>query len=132
MRVANLGGLRLSPATAREYAVLEHAVAPYIGRGVTPVLTLDRLAGLTYLLGGVPMGSTWTDPWSMPRTAGILELACHNGDVDRERTPVLILDRDLDPAVMVALRRCGFDYPSDFRRLATPGAPPGLQVYVPR
>ena len=30
--------------------MLEQAVAPYIERSVTPVLTLDRLAGLTYLV----------------------------------------------------------------------------------
>jgi hypothetical protein len=132
VRVADLGGQRLAPTTAREYAGLEQAVAPYVERGVTPVLTLDRLAGLTYLVGGVPMGSTWTDPWSVSRTAGILELACRNGDVDREHIPVLILDRGLDPAVIRALRGCGFDYPSEFRRLAVPGGPPGLQVLVPR
>ena len=77
------------------------------------------------------MGSTWTDPWSMARTAGILELACRNGDVDRAHTPVLIVNRDLDPAVIEALRVCGTDYPNDFRRLAVPGAPRGLQVFVP-
>jgi hypothetical protein len=129
--VPSLGGLRLAPETASEYSALEDAVAPYVQRGVTPVLTLDRLAGVTYLVGGVPMGSTWTDASSPGRTAGILELACRNGDVDRARTPVLIVDRAPGFAVRDALRRCGFDYPSDFRGFAVAGGPPGLQVFVP-
>ena len=36
VRVADLGGQRLAPTTAREYAVLEQAVAPYVERAVTP------------------------------------------------------------------------------------------------
>ena len=61
------------------------------------MLALDQLAGLTYLVGGVPMGSTWTDAVSPRRTAGILALACRNGDVDPTLPPVLLLDRPLDP-----------------------------------
>jgi hypothetical protein len=129
--VPSLSGLRLAPDTARQYAALEDAVAPYVQRGVTPVLTLDQLAGVTYLIGGVPMGSTWTDAASPRRTAGILALACRNGDVDRTRTPVLILDRAMDPAVRDALRGCGASYPSDFRQVAVPGGPDGLRLFVP-
>ncbi|MDX6357228.1 MAG: hypothetical protein QOH37_282, partial [Nocardioidaceae bacterium] len=129
--VPSLGGLRLAPGTARQDAALEDAVAPYVERGATPVLTLDQLAGVTYLIGGVPMGSTWTDAASPRRTAGILALACRNGDVDRARTPVLILDRPMDPAVRGALRGCGASYPSDFRPLPVPDGPEGLRVFVP-
>ncbi len=66
-------GVRVSASTARQYDVLQSALAPYIDRGTTPVITLDQMAGLTYLLGGVPAGSTWTDAVSPTRTAGILE-----------------------------------------------------------
>jgi hypothetical protein len=129
--VSSLGGVRLAPAEAHEYGALEDAVAPYIQRGVTNVLTLDQLSGVAYLVGGVPMGSVWTDAVSPRRTAGILSLACRNGDVDRRQPPVLIVDRDLDAYVIEALRGCGFEYPSDFRQLEVPGGPPGLRVFVP-
>jgi hypothetical protein len=90
------------------------------------------MAGLTYLVGGVPLGSTWTDAVSQPRTAAILDLACENTDVDASTPAVLFLDREPDPLVVHALQRCGVDYPSGFRRLAVPQGPPGLRVYVPR
>ncbi len=72
-------GVRLAPAQAKQYAALRTALAPYVVKDTTPVLTLDQLAGLAYLVGGVPAGSTWTDQWTPSRTAGILELACRRG-----------------------------------------------------
>ncbi len=123
-------GVRLSPQVAGEYAALQRALAPYVTAGVTPMLTLDERAGLTYLLGGVPMGSTWTDSGTPDRTAGILELACRNGDVDRSRPPVLLFNRTPDPALVHALGGCGFAFPQDFRALHVAGGPPGIRVYV--
>ena len=123
-------GLRLSPGVARQYAALQRSLAPYVTPGVTPMFTLDERAGLTYLLGGVPMGSTWTDSGTPERSAGILELACRNGDVDRARPPVLLFNRRPDPAVIHALGVCGFAFPHDFRALHVAGGPPGIRVYV--
>jgi hypothetical protein len=123
-------GVRLSPGVASQYAALQRSLAPYVTRGATPMFTLDERAGLTYLLGGVPMGSTWTDSGTPVRTAGILELACRNGDVDRTRPPVLLFNRTPDPAVVHALRVCGFAFPRDFRTLHVAGGPPGIRVYV--
>ncbi len=123
-------GVRLSPRAARQYAALQRSLAPYVTRGITPMFTLDERAGLTYLLGGVPMGSTWTDSGTPDRTAGILELACRNGDVDATRPPVLLFDRAPDPAVIRALGGCGFAFPHDFRALHVAGGPPGIRVYV--
>ena len=123
-------GVRLDPATARQYAALVAAVGPHVVPDRTPVLTLDQNAGLTYLLRGVPAGSTWTDAASPSRTAGILELACREGDV--AAAPVLVVDRPVDPALRRALAGCGFDYPAGYRELAVPDGPPGLRVFVPR
>ncbi|MGA8245556.1 MAG: hypothetical protein WB797_01485, partial [Nocardioides sp.] len=123
-------GVRLSPGVARQYAALQRSLAPYVTRGVTPMFTLDERAGLTYLLDGVPMGSTWTDSGTPDRTAGILELACRNGDVDTTHPPVLLFDRTPDPAVVRALGRCGYAFPQDFRALHVSGGPPGIRVYV--
>ena len=86
---------------------------------------------MTYELGGVPIASTWNDAGSVERTAGILELACRNGDVDPDQKPVLMVSRELDPEVVDALGHCGFDYPSAFRRLAVRGGPAGILVFVP-
>jgi hypothetical protein len=130
--VSGLGGVRVDPTSARRYRSLEHALGPYVTRGVTPVFALNRAAGLTYLLGGVPLGSTWTDAVSQPRTAAILDLDCARGHVDPDTPPVLLLDRQPDPLVVSALNRCGVDYPEGFRRLAVPHGPPGLRVYVAR
>lgn len=123
-------GVRLSPATARQFAALRRALAPYVTRGVTPMLTLDERAGLTYLLGGVPMGSTWTDSGTPDRTAGILALGCRHGDVDPRRSPVLLVNRRPDPALVAALDGCGFAFPRDFRALHVAGGPRGIRVYV--
>jgi hypothetical protein len=90
---------------------------------------MDQNAGLTYLSGGVPAGSTWNDESSPTRTAGILALACRNGDVGR--APVLILSRAVDRDVAQSLRGCGFDYPRGYRRVPVPGGPPDLTVLVP-
>ena len=80
VRVPDLG-VRVAPDLARQYQALTEALGPFVDRGSTPVLALDQKAGLTYLLGGVPAGPTWTDRANPGRTAGILELACRNGDV---------------------------------------------------
>ncbi len=129
-RVPGLG-VRLSQKTADQYSALDKALNPYLTPGRTPMITLDQKAGLTYLLDALPAGSTWTDVASPTRTAGILELACDNGDVP-DATPVLLLDRKVDRYLAQAMQRCGFDYPADFRRLPVPGGPPDLTVYVPR
>jgi hypothetical protein len=123
-------GVRVSPRVAEQDAALQRSLAPYVTRGVTPMFTLDERAGLTYLLGGVPMGSTWTDSGTPDRTAGILELACRNGDVDESPPPILLFNRTPDPAVIHALGVCGFAFPGDFRALPVTGGPPGIKVYV--
>jgi hypothetical protein len=126
--VARLG-VTVSVETARQYDALEAAVAPYVVDGRTPVFAMDQNAGLTYLVGGVPAGSTWNDSFSPTRTAGILELACRNGDV--ASPPVLLLSRPVDGPLGRALDACGFDYPSGYRGLPVPGGPPDLTVLVP-
>jgi hypothetical protein len=124
-------GLRVAPARAQQYAALRTALAPYVVKDTTPVLTLDQLAGLAYLVGGVPAGSTWTDQWTPSRTAGILELACRRGDLPPERPPVLIVDRAVHAAVAAAMARCGFPFPQGYRRLDLPGGPPDVSAWVP-
>jgi hypothetical protein len=129
--ITGLGGLELAPLAARQSAALRGALRPYLIPEATPVLALDELAGLTYEVGGVPIGSTWNDPGSVERTAGILDLACRNGDVDPGQEPILIVRSALNPEVIEALRSCGFDYPTAFQRLAIPGGPTGILVFVP-
>lgn len=131
VRVPSLG-VDLAPGTARRYAVLEGALEPYVDRGRTPIFTLDEKAGLTYLLGGVPVGSTWTDSASPSRTAGILDLACRDGDPVAASRPVLIVDHPVHPLIAAAMRRCGFDYPHAYRRIKLASGPPGIRVFVPR
>jgi hypothetical protein len=130
VRVPELG-VSLDPETAGQDAALVAALRPYVVPGRTPVITLDRKAGFVYLLGGVPLGSPWTDAASLSRTAGIIELACRDGDVPAGRAPVLIVDRAVDPALEKALAGCGFRYPADYRVLAVPTGPPGVRVLVP-
>jgi hypothetical protein len=125
-------GVRVAPDLADQYRALTDALAPYVVRGSTPVLALDQKAGLTYLLGGVPVGPTWTDRASPRGTAGILALACRNGDASADRPPVLIVDRSPDPALRRAMTTCGFDYPAGYRRVPVPGGPPAVTVLVPR
>jgi hypothetical protein len=125
-------GVSLSQATAGQYAALATALRPYVVPDRTPMITLDQKAGLTYLLHGFPAGSTWTDAASPTRTAGILELACRNGDVPAGHLPVLVLDRPVDRHLARAMRDCGFGSTTDYRRLPVPGGPPGLSVYVHR
>lgn len=130
-RVAGLD-LRVSPETASEFIALRDALALHLVPGRTPVITLDQKAGLTYLLDGVPVGSTFTSAASPTRTSGILELACKRGDVPRDRWPVLLLDRSIDPELARAMRGCGFGDIADYQRLSVPEGPPALTVLVPR
>jgi hypothetical protein len=124
--------VRVAPDLADQYRALTDALAPYVVRGSTPVLAFDQKAGLTYLLGGVPVGPTWTDRASPRGTAGILALACRNGDASADRPPVLIVDRSPDPELRRTMATCGFDFPAAYRRLPVPDGPPGLTVLVPR
>ena len=124
-------GVRVAPAQAQQYAALRNALAPYVVKDTTPVLTLDELGGLAYLVGGVPAGSTWTDQWTPSRTAGILEMACRRGDLPSERPPVLIVDRPVHAAVAAAMAGCGFPFPQGYRRLDLHGGPPGVTAWVP-
>ncbi|HEX4472371.1 MAG TPA: hypothetical protein VH085_10395 [Nocardioides sp.] len=123
-------GVDVTPAVAGQYEALDQALASYVHRGSTPVFAMDQNAGLTYLVGGVPAGSTWNDGASPTRTGGILALACRHGDV--RAAPVLLLSRRVDPDVARALDGCGFGYPQGYRRLAVPGGPAHLVVMVPR
>jgi hypothetical protein len=125
-------GVRLAPTTARRYDGLEAALAPYVVRGRTPVFTLDEKAGLTYLLGAVPVGSTWTDSASPSRTAGLLDLACAGGGPATKARPVLIFDHPVQPLIAAAMQRCGFGFPRAYHRITVPDGPPGLRVFVPR
>jgi hypothetical protein len=129
--VASLG-LRISPKVAKQYAALRQALEPYLVAGRTPVITLDEKAGLTYMLEGVPVGSTYTSAASPTRTSGILELACERGDVPSDRRPVLLLDRPIDAGLARAMRGCGFGELADYQRLSVPDGPPSLTVLVPR
>jgi hypothetical protein len=128
--VANLG-LRVSPGAAREFNALRRALDPYVVPQRTPVITLDQKAGLTYLLDGLPVGSTFTSAASPTRTSGILELACDRGDVPTDRKPVLIVDRPIDSELARVMRGCGFGDVGSYRRLIVPGGPSGLTVLVP-
>jgi hypothetical protein len=123
-------GVRVAPTQARQWAALSHAVSPYVVARTTPILTLDEKAGLAYLLGGTPAGSTWTDKYTKSRTAGIVALTCRKGDLTQP--PVLVIDRAIDPELADALHGCGFPYPSGYRPLDVPGGPPGVRVLVPR
>jgi hypothetical protein len=122
--------VRVAPTQARQWAALSDAVSPHVVAWKTPILTLDEKAGLAYLLGGVPAGSTWTDKYTKSRTAGIVALTCRQGDLTQP--PVLVIDRSIDPELADALRGCGFPYPSGYRPLDVPGGPPGVRVLVPR
>src|SRR5262249_27435709 len=108
--VAHLG-LRVPGSAANEYTALDTALRPYVTRGRTPMFSEGPTAGLIYQLGGVPVGSTWNDPGSVNRTAGILELACNAGAVRPELEPILVLGTHPSPTVLGALRKCGYDFP---------------------
>jgi hypothetical protein len=124
-------GLQLSPTTAGEYAALRKALAPYVIRDETPMLTLDRKAGLTYLLGGVPLGSTWTDPDTWRRTGQLIRLDCRRRD-EPPAPPVLVVERPLDAPLIAALESCGTTYPDDYRELDVPDGPDDIRILVPR
>jgi hypothetical protein len=129
--VDGLRGLRVPSADARQYDALRTALAPYVTRDRTPMFTVGRIAGLTYILGGVPVGPTWTDASHPQVLADTLALACRKADVPRQ-PPVLLLDREPDPVVVTALTGCGFDFPAGYRSLPVPDGPPGLRAFVPR
>jgi len=129
--VDGLRGLRVPATDARQYDALRTALTPYVRRDRTPMFTVGRIAGLTYLLGGVPIGPTWTDASHPQVLADTLDLACRNGDVPRQ-PPVLLLDREPDPLVVSALTGCGFDFPAGYRSLPVPGGPAEVRVFVPR
>jgi hypothetical protein len=124
-------GLRLASGTAEQDRALERAVDPYVDRDRTPMFTAQSYAGLIYLLRGVPVGSTWNDLGSGNRTAGILKLACDNGDVAADMVPILLLTRQPSTTLVRALGHCGFNYPRDYRQLAVPHGPPQVRVFVP-
>jgi hypothetical protein len=124
-------GLKVSPREASEYAALVGALTGHVTPGETPMVTLDRKAGLTYLLGGVQLGSAWTDVETPERTGGLIELDCRRRDRPPP-APVLLVDRPVDDALVRALRACGASYPDEYEELPVPGGPAGLTVYVPR
>jgi hypothetical protein len=124
-------GLKVPAQEASEYAALTDALAGQITPGETPIVTLDRKAGLTYLLGGVPLGSAWTDPETPERTAELIELDCRRRDRP-PAAPVLVVDRPVDDDLVRALHTCGTSYPDEYEELPVPGGPKGLTVFVLR
>lgn len=123
-------GVRVSPETAEQFAAIERTVGPDVVPGETPMVTLDRMAGLTYLLGGVQLGSPWTDPITPDATAGVIRLDC--ADRPLTRPPVLIVEVEVPGVVAEALRACGVDFPAGYQRREIPGGPPGVWAWVPR
>jgi hypothetical protein len=124
-------GLKVSRESAEEYTALAEAVRPFVVRGKTPMVTLDRKAGLTYLLGGVQLGSAWTDAETLRRTGQLVALDCRRRG-EPHLAPVLLVDRPVDDALVRALGSCGTAFPSDYRRLRVPGGPNDVTVFVPR
>jgi hypothetical protein len=129
--VDGLRGLKVPAEDAREYDALRTALTPYLRRDRTPMFTVGRIAGLTYILGGVPIGPTWTDASHPDVLADTLSFACRNGDAP-SRPPVLLLDRPVDRGLIEAMRGCGFDFPAAYRSLPVHGGPPGVRAFVPR
>jgi len=125
--------IRISPPVAAEYNAVITALTPYLDpTSPSPFYALDRLSGLVYLIGGEVIGSPWTDASDPDRSATLLALACHRGDVDRARPPVVLADRPIDVASMAALKSCGFPFPSGYVQVPVVGGPAGLRIWVPR
>jgi hypothetical protein len=121
--VPELASLRLDPVSARRYATLRARLAPYLDPPGRPIIALDKMPGLVFLLGGRTVGEGWYDPADRPRTAAGIRAECGRFN----RRPLLILNRPMVPADRTMLGACGTGY----RQLAPPRETAGYTVYVP-
>ncbi len=124
-------GVRVTADTAAEYAALTAALEPHVVPGRTPVVNLDRQPTLVVVVGGVHLGSPWTDAGSQDATAALVRRDCETRPLDPDLPPVLIVDREVPDVVTDALADCGVDFPAGYRRLDVPGGPEGVRAWVP-
>lgn len=121
--------IRVSADTAREYAALRDAVGPHLHSTPTPILALQTMPGLIYVVGGTAAGEPWTGGGL--RTGKVLVRACNQGEVGPSNPPLVIFNRPLRRHDFNMLRRCGFQPREDFHEIDVPSGPPGVRVLVP-
>jgi hypothetical protein len=128
--VPGLTSVRVSPELARQYAALRRALRPYLSEGPAPILALDRMSGLVFIVGGTAAGEPWNG--TPLRSGAILKRACDHDEVGPDDPPIVLLNRPPAQPDLDALRACGFAFPADFTELGVRGGPPGVRVFVPR
>jgi hypothetical protein len=128
-----LKGVYIQPSAARNYAVLEAELRPFLQPPGRPILAFDKMAGLVLLLQGRPVGEAWVAPKERNRTAAGIEEACQHGQPwNPGRPPIILLNRRISDVEITALRACALDFTADYEQLAPPQKTMNLLVYVPR
>lgn len=127
-----LGGLKLTPATAKGYAALDSLLKPYTSPSGRPIIGFDKMAGIVFMLRGRPFGEAWTQPKERQRTAaGIAEICSGKEPRPDNRPPLLIFNRRVTQLEVDTLRGCGLDFKTGYKLIAPPATTMNLQIYVP-
>jgi hypothetical protein len=128
--VPGLTSVRIPPNLARQYTALRRSLRPYLADGPAPILALDRMPGLVFIVGGTAAGEPWNG--TRLRSGAILRRACDHGEVGPDNPPIVLLNRTVAQPDVDALRACGFAFPGDFTEIVVRRGPPGVHVFVPR
>jgi hypothetical protein len=128
--VPGLASVRVSPAAARQYAAVRHALSPHLEGGKAPVFALDRMSGLVFIAGGTAAGEPWNG--TELRSGAVLKRACEQGEVGPDHPPIVLLNRSVAKPDIKALGACGFVFPGDFTEVPVRNGPPAVRLYVPR
>jgi hypothetical protein len=127
-----LGGLKLTPAKAKEYTALNTLLEPYTTPSGRPIIGFDKMAGIILMLRGRPFGEAWVAPRERERTAaGITEVCSTKEPWPGDRPPLLFFSRPVGQLEIDALRTCGLDFDVDYKLIAPPATTMNLRIYVP-
>jgi hypothetical protein len=126
-----LNGVRIAPDDAHRVAVLRRAIIGYTDGKPVPILALDKMPGLIFMVGGSAAGEPWTGPDATRRAAAVFRDACHDKEVGADNPPYLLYNRPPAERDIKALASCGFHFPADFLEVRLSGSIPGLRLFVP-
>ncbi|GAA1926250.1 hypothetical protein [Nocardioides marmoribigeumensis] len=123
-------GLRVSAAEAARVHRVREALDGIDVAG-RPMIVYDELAGLTWLLGGEPVGEAWFGSDNPRRSAAAVASACQNGNPWGTRQPVIIFSRTPTRQDLQGLAACDIDLRRNYLQKSVSGWSPVLRVYVP-
>ena len=105
-------GLKVDPPTAKFLEQLNTLVYQTDFQPGDPIIALDNMPGLVYLLGGVSPGAPWYFSNSDQRTCNNILYSSFEPS-----KAILLINSDLSPKLLGCLKTVGINFPEDYQKV---------------